>query len=100
MSTEPCRISEGSALHADDPDPLRQYWYTADDLVDTFGYRRDALEGLFGEATPGPGGLVGWTTSVVWKIESEVIVPAVELLESSFRDQESIDLTVYRSSAG
>ncbi|RQO41150.1 hypothetical protein DBV08_30740 [Rhodococcus sp. KBW08] len=95
MMTEPSHMVDGHGLHADDPNPQRKFWYTADDLV-YLGYKLDALEDLFGKTTPGPDGLVGWTVSAVWKVEEEVIAPAYELITSSFIDSAAAENAVFR----
>lgn len=59
-------------------------WYTADQLVDRFGYKREALEQIFGRPTEGPNGLVGWPESTVDHIVSTVVDPAVALIKSLF----------------
>lgn len=78
------RLDEGHQLHPNDPSDQRKHWLTADDLVIRYEYRREALVSLFGDATPGPDGIIGWTNSSVTKVEREVISPAFELLRSSF----------------
>lgn len=59
-------------------------WYTATDLID-WGYKPDALTGLFGPRIEGPDGIQGWLVAHVDHIERTVINSAVELLRSSFQ---------------
>lgn len=68
----------------------RDAWYTADELV-SLGYRREALEELFGTPTHGPDELTGWTAASVAKIEQSQLAPAFDLLEMAFGNKELVD---------
>jgi len=63
-------------------------WYTAEQVAG-LGYKPEILEELFGEPTPGPGELIGWTVSSVLKIEQTVIAPAARLVTRIFADDDA-----------
>lgn len=72
------------------------YWYTVDDLVDRYGYRREALVHLFGDATPCLDGELGWTVPTVVKVERDVIAPALRLAKTSFVNASSTEEALAR----
>lgn len=73
-------------------------WYTADQLVEDFGYKPEVLEELFGRPTAGPEGLTGWTKSSVSKIELTIIEPAARLVERIFSDDDAVEYLLRRDS--
>lgn len=81
-------LSEGfeeSLREAGDVAPdIKDAWCTEDDLVEQ-GYLREALIALFGKATEGPNGIVGWAAASVSKIEESILEPAYALIVNSFQ---------------
>jgi hypothetical protein len=92
----PLRVVEGHDFELESVHEDRPYWYTVDDLVDLYGYRREALVQLFGAATPCLGGDLGWTVSTVVKVERDVIAPALRLAKASFVNTTSAEDALIR----
>ncbi|QII04379.1 hypothetical protein BH93_02470 [Rhodococcoides fascians A25f] len=88
---DPLRVVEGHDFELQPVHQERPYWYTVDDLIDRYGYRREALVQLFGSATPCLGGELGWTVSTVVKVERDIIAPALRLAKASFVNATSAD---------
>jgi hypothetical protein len=81
---DPLRVVEGHDFELQSVHEDRPYWYTVDDFIDRYGYRREALVKLFGDATPCLDGELGWTVATVVRVERDVIAPALRIAQSSF----------------